>query len=224
MITVEEWIQIMENYGAKIWPAQMIFYVIAVLLTVWLFIKPGRIQNILMKIYLSVSFAWIGIVFYFILAKDMATGTYMNYVIGFFIIIISVLFAADIFRNKMHFSLSNTRWLRYTTIVLTILVFSYHWIGMAFGHQFPNLIIIGTVPCPTVTFSLILFTSSLPRVNKIIYILLLILAVPFTPFYQIIKYGVYEDIILFAVGVYGMVLLIKNWKIKDKNLNADDNI
>jgi hypothetical protein len=204
----------MENYGAKIWPAQIIFYIIAVLLTVWLFIKPGRIQNILIKTYLSVSFAWIGIVYYFILAKDMSAGTYMNYIIGFFIIIISVLFAIDIFRNRMNFSLPKARWFRYTTIALIFLAFSYHWAGMAFGHDFPNLIILGTLPCPTVAFSLILLATSLPEVNKTIYILLLILAIPFTPFFQIARYGVYEDVILLAVGVYSMVLLIKNWKTK----------
>ncbi len=210
----------MERYGAKIWPAQVVFYIIAILLTVWIFVRPGRLQNIFMKTYLTISFAWIGVVYYFILAKDMAVGTNMNYVIGSFFIIISVLFAVDIFRNKMCFSLSKVRWLRYTTIVLTVLVFSYHWIGMAFGHEFPNLIIIGTIPCPTVTFGLILLTTSLPQIDKIIYILLLIMAIPFTPFFQIAKYGVYEDIILFAVGIFSLVLLIKNWKIEGKSVNT----
>jgi hypothetical protein len=223
MITVEEWSQIMESYGAKIWPAQIVFYIIAILLTIWIFIRSSRIQNIFMKTYLSITFAWIGVVYYFILAKDMAVGTYMNYIIGSFFVIISVLFAVDIFRKKMCFSLPKIRWLRYTTVVLIVFVFSYHWIGMAFGHQFPNLIIIGTLPCPTVTFGLILLTTSLPKVNKTIYILLLILAIPFTPFFQITRYGVYEDIILFAVGVYSLVLLIKNWRVKGKNINNVDN-
>ena len=29
-----------------------------------------------------------------------------------------------------------------------------------------------------------------------------------------LKYGVYEDVILFAVGIYSFILLIKHWKIK----------
>ncbi len=220
MVTVEEWSQIMENYGAKIWPMQIIFYVVAFLLTIWLFLKPGKIQNILIKSYLCIAFTWIGIAFYFIIARDIAGDTYMNYIIGTCFIIISLLFAVDLFRNKMQFSLPTVRWLRYATLVLAMLVFSYHWIGMAFGHRFPNLIINGTVPCPTVTFGLMLLTTSLPRVNKIIYILLLILAIPFTPFFQIAKHGVYEDIILVAAGVYGLVLLIKNWKIKNYPANS----
>ena len=219
MVTVEEWSQIMKNYGAKIWPIQIVFYIIAVLLTIWLFLKPGRIQNILMKLYLCIAFTWIGIAYYFILARDIARGNYVNYIIGSCFIIISVLFAVDMFRDKMHFLLPKTGWFRYTTIVLAILVFSYHWIGMAFGHQFPNLIIIGTVPCPTVTFGLLMLTTALPRANKIIFILMLFLAIPFTPFFQIARYGVYEDAIIFSAGIYSLVLLIKNWKVKSKNIN-----
>jgi hypothetical protein len=105
MVTVEEWSRIMEDYGAKIWPMQIVFYIVAILLTVWLCIKPGRIQNILMKLYLCIAFTWIGIAFYFIIAKDIAGNTYGNYIIGVFFIIIAVLFAVDLFRNKMQFSL-----------------------------------------------------------------------------------------------------------------------
>jgi hypothetical protein len=39
-------------------------------------------------------------------------------------------------------------------------------------------------------------------------------AIPFTPFFQIARYGVYEDSILLASGVYALALLIKNWKAK----------
>jgi len=43
MVTVEEWSRIMEDYGAKIWPMQIVFYIVAILLIVWLFLKPDRI-------------------------------------------------------------------------------------------------------------------------------------------------------------------------------------
>lgn len=72
MTTVEEWLQIMENYGARIWPMQIIFYIIAILLTIWLFTRPGRIQNILVKLYLCIAFIWIGIAFYFIFARGIS--------------------------------------------------------------------------------------------------------------------------------------------------------
>jgi hypothetical protein len=70
----------------------------------------------------------------------------------------------------------------------------------------------GTFPCPTTAFSLLLLTLALPQVEKVIYCLLIFFAVPFTPFFQIAKYGVLEDTILFAIGIYSSVLLVKYWR------------
>jgi hypothetical protein len=72
----------------------------------------------------------------------------------------------------------------------------------------------GTFPCPTTALSLLLLTTALPQVNKIAHILLLFWAVPFPPIIQIPKYGVYEDAIIFVVGVYSMIMLVKNWKVE----------
>ena len=33
-----------------------------------------------------------------------------------------------------------------------------------------------------------------------------------------LKYGFYEDVILFAVGIYSLILLIKHWKIIEINI------
>jgi len=71
MISAEEWWSIIAAYGARIWPAQIVFYIIAILLTGWLLLRPGLVNSWLTKLYLSVSFAWNGIVFFLILAKDI---------------------------------------------------------------------------------------------------------------------------------------------------------
>jgi hypothetical protein len=84
------------------------------------------------------------------------------------------------------------------------------------GHGFTSLIIPGTFPCPTIALGLLLLTIALPQVDKIIYILLLFCAIPFTPFVQILKYGVYEDVILFTSGVYSLILLLRYWKVEDQ--------
>ena len=43
--------------------------------------------------------------------------------------------------------------------------------------------------------------------------MLLFWAIPFPPVIQIPKYGVYEDTIMFVVGLYALVMLIKSWKV-----------
>jgi hypothetical protein len=215
MIAKDDFWQVMEAYGAQIRPAQIVFYIAAILLVGWLFLKPGKIQTLFAKLYLSMAFAWNGIAFYFVLARGMASDSYGNYVFGSVFIIVALLFAVDVFRHKMEFSLPTVGWQKYATWVLTLLVFCYPLFGMALGHSLTSLIIPGTFPCPTTALGLLLLTMALPQVDKTIYLLLLICAIPFTPFVQIARYGVYEDTILFATGVYSLVLLLRDWKAEN---------
>jgi len=212
MLSAKEWWAIMEAYGEKIWPAQTLLFIAAVALVVWLFLKPGRVPDALVKLYLVLALAWNGIVFFFILAKGIAGNG--NYLFGSMLTVAALLLAVDFSKQKVAFRLPELRWQKYLTLVLMLLVFCYPLFGMAFGHRFPRLIIPGTFPCPTTALSLLLLTTALPQVNKIAYILLLLWAVPFPPFIQIPKYGVYEDAIMFVVGVYSMIMLVKNWKVE----------
>jgi hypothetical protein len=112
----------------------------------------------------------------------------------------------------MHFSLPTVAWQMDATVLLMLLVFCYPLFGILSGNSFTSLIMPGTFPCPTTALGLLLVTMALPQVDKIIYILLLLCAIPFTPFYQIAKYGVYEDTILFTTGIYSLVLLVRSWR------------
>ena len=215
MIPAEQWWSIIEAYGARIWPAQAVFYIVGILLTVWLLLKPGHIRNWFMKLYLSIAFAWNGIVFFLILTEDITGEGYGNYFFGSLFIMVSVLFAIDLFRKKMRFSLPAAGWRTYSTVALMVLVFCYPLFSIALGHPFASLIVAGTFPCPTTALGLLVLTTALPRVDKIAYILLLLWAIPFPPFIQIPTYGVYEDAIMFASGIYSLILLLRYWKVSD---------
>lgn len=185
------------------------FYIAAILLVMWLFIKPNKISSFFIKLFLAIVFAWNGIMFYLILAKGMAGDSHGNYFFGVLFILVAVLFVVDLFKQKMQFSLPTTGWKKYATLLLMVLVFCYPILGIRTGHGFTSLIIPGTHPCPTTALGLLLLTIALPQVDKFIYILLIFFAVPFTPFFQIARYGVYEDAILLTVGIYSLVLLVK---------------
>jgi hypothetical protein len=88
----------------------------AVHFTAWLFLKPGRVQNWLTKLYLSIAFAWNGIVFFLLLAQDITGDSYGNYLFASMFVIVSVFFAVDLFRHKMQFSLPAAGWRRYATL------------------------------------------------------------------------------------------------------------
>jgi hypothetical protein len=165
---------------------------------------------------MAIAFAWNGIVFFLILAKEITGANYGNYFFGFLFILVSALFVVDLFRKKMLFSFPNAAWRKYVTIGMMLLIFCYPLFGIAFGRSYLSLITPGTFPCPTTALGLLVLTTSLPRVDKIAYILLLFWAVPFPPFLQLPKYGVYEDTIMFVSGIYSLILLLRYWKVKDK--------
>ena len=213
MIPAEKWWGIIGEYGSSIWPAQIISITIAIALVILLLVAPGKNANLLMKIYLSLSFAWIGIIFFIIQGKGLAG----NYFFGILFTVVAILFVLDIYRKKMEFCVHRTTWQKNLTIFFMLIVICYPLFGMAFGHYFPKLIIIGTHPCPTAAFALLLLTTALPRVNRIIYGILLFWAVPFPIFIQIPRFGVYEDSIMLGIGIYSLIMLIKNWKLIGKS-------
>ncbi len=211
MVPRDEFWSIMEAYGAGIAPAQIVFYAAAILVVGWAFLKSGKPQSLFVKLYLSMAFVWNGIAFYFMLAKNLAGNSYGNYFVGSAFLVVATLFAVDCFRQKMQFSLPTVRWERYATLVLLLLVFCYPLLSVAFGRSLTSLIVPGTFPCPTTALGLLLLTTALPKVDKVIYILLLLCAIPSTPFVQIARHGVYEDTVLLAAGIYSLVLLWRYW-------------
>lgn len=210
MLSADEWWGILGSYGVTVWPAQVVFFLAAVLIALLVFLKPGSAANTLVRLYMALSFGWIGVLFFFVLGK----GLKGNYFFGSLFIIVAILFAFDLFKQKMAFRPPIDGWQRYLTAMLMLVVLCYPGFSLLFGHQFPRLIVPGTFPCPTTALALLLLTFALPRVNKIIYIILLFWAIPFPPLIQIPKYGVYEDSIMLAVGVYSLIMLLKNWREK----------
>jgi hypothetical protein len=208
MLSAEQWWEIIGAYGAEVWPAQAIFFVVAVALVLFLIFKPGKVATALMKLYFCFAFGWNGIVFFMILGKDLVG----NYFFGVLFTLVAILFAVDLFRGRIQFRHPEPNWQKYLTLALMLIVFCYPLISLISGHYFPRVLIPGTFPCPTTALALLLLTTALPRVDRIMYIILLFWAIPFPPFIQIPRYGVYEDTIMFIAGIYSLIMLVRHWK------------
>ena len=186
-------------------PIQIIMSVLALTLTYFVFAKASARVNILMKSFLSFAFAWNGIVFFLIFAWSIASAFF-----SVLFIIVAILFALDIFKKKIEFKLPVTRWQRYLTVFLILLVFLYPVIGMALGHYYPKTCM-PMAPCPLTVFAIALVAAAIPHVDKKVYVFLLPWAIISLP-KCLGALDCHEDCILFASGVYGLVLLVKNWK------------
>ena len=202
----ESWWSTCSAYNDAIFPIQVLIMVTGILVTHLLFAKPSPKTNGLMKAYLASTFAWSGVVFFLMFGRELP-GTFLGAPL---FVITSVLFVADVFIEKTEFKLPSSRWHRHVTVFLILCAFLYPLFGLPFGHYYPKACVFGVFPCPTTVFALALLAAAVPRVDKKVYILLLIWALP-----SLGKcFGaldLYEDCVLFAVGVYGLTMLIRTW-------------
>jgi hypothetical protein len=98
------------------------------------------------------------------------------------------------------------------TIVWISLVVLYPLIGWSLGHTYPKTLL-PLFPCPLTVFAIALVAAAAPRVDKKVFAFLLPWALMGLPK----CFGAldcYEDCILFVSGVYGLIVLIRNWKAR----------
>jgi hypothetical protein len=204
-------------YNETLWPVQAIMIIAAAVLTYRVFATPGPRTDVWMKAFLSFAFAWNGVVFFLLFVRNpisMATGTPL-------FIIISILFAVDIFTRRTEFRLPDAKGNRALTVFWLSLVALYPLIGWVFvGHAYPNMLL-PLFPCPLTVFAIALVAAAAPRVDRKVFVALLPWALMGLP-KCLGALDCYEDCILFAAGVYGLIVLIRNWKARpaDKECRA----
>lgn len=193
-------------YNDATFIVQVIMAIVAIVLLLYIFTKPSTRANILMKIFLSFAFAWNALV-YFMIYADPSPFSYFGAVL---FIIISILFACDIFTKKIEFGFPQLHHIKYLTIIFIFLVFLYPLIGYALGHVYPETCT-PMMPCPLTVFAITLVVAAIPKVDKKVFVALLPWALLGLPKCLGVS-ECYEDCILFLSGVYGVVILVKEWK------------
>jgi hypothetical protein len=206
MVSTEEFWSRVAGYNEATWPLAMAMIVAAVFLTIRVILKPGAKTDLWMKAFLGFAFGWNGLVFFLVFMKNpisMFTGAPL-------FLVVSLLFVLDIRAKKTHFQLPEATWKKGLTILWIVLVFLHPVIGWPLGHEYPE-VLLPLFPCPLTVFGIALVAAAAPRVDKKVFLLLLPWALMALPkcFGAL---GCYEDCILFASGVYGLVELIRTWK------------
>jgi hypothetical protein len=194
------------TYNETTWPIQVVMILAAAYLTYRVFAKPSPTTDVWTKAFLAFSFAWNGIVFFLVFVRNpisMFTGAPL-------FIIVSVLFVVDIFAKKTRFGFPRGKWMRRFTIAWIVLALLYPLIGWPLGHVYPK-VLLPLFPCPLTVFAIALVAAAVPKTDKKVFIALLPWALLGLPK----CFGAldcYEDCVLFGSGVYGLIVLIRNWR------------
>lgn len=200
-------------YNEATLPVQVILVIVAAVLAYRVFARPGAKTDVLMKAFLSFAFAWNGVVFFLIFVRNpISTFTGVP-----LFLVVATLFTVDVFAKKTEFRLPDAKWKKSLTVFWILLAFLYPFIGWALGHVYPRTCT-PMMPCPLTVFALALVAAAMPHVDRKVYIFLLPWALMGLP-KCLGALDCYEDCILFAAGVYGLIVLIKSWKARHRLRN-----
>ena len=210
--SLEEFLVVLENYNVAIWPLQIIAYAL-ILLVLFISLKPTKYSAKIVSLILSFFWLFTGIVFCFIY---WAPTHIFGYIFGICCTAQGLLFLYSLIRSDITISLPNKTNMLIGILFILYAVIGYQILGYYLDHIYPKFFAVGLVPCPTTIFTFGLFVILNTKIPiKYVAIPFVISLGGFLAAYN----GIYEDIGLIILGIWGMILIIKrNSQIERKDL------
>ncbi len=208
--TVEEFLNIFKSYNERIFPVQILFYIIA-FYCIYLIFKKNKNVNKIISFVLSFFWIWIGIVYQLIYFSRINSAAYA---FAALFVIQGLLFAYyGNVKGTLSFSYEKNAFNIVGIVLLLYALIVYPVLNYILGHPYPYEPTFG-LPCPTTifTFGILLFS------NKKIPLVLLIIPLLWSlmGFSAAFNLSIYEDFGLLVSGLLGFGLLI----MSNKKLSA----
>lgn len=212
MLNATEWWAIIRNYGDVLYPIQFIIMGLGIVLVAYFTLANEEKGSRYLKVYIGGTCLYIAGVFFLALGRDFPTP--LKELQAFLFFSIGSLFLWDLKKNTIQFILPKTPWKKAVFWLMMVSILVYPGVGFITSRPPVEWIVPGAYPCPTTAFALVLMIFARPNKAHLLYGLLLIWAIPFAPFIQMPMYGVYEDGIMFVIGIIALVVKIMSLKKK----------
>ena len=205
----EEFLNIFKSYNLSVWPLQILFILVALVL-IYLAVSKKKNSNIIINSVLAFYWMWIGIVYHISFFAEINPAAY---IFGVFFITQSVLFLIfGVLKKDLTFSFKKDL-AGITGIIFFIYsLVVYPLLSELLGHSYPQSPTFG-LPCPTVifTFGMLLWTDK--KVH--IYILIVPFLWSIIGMSAAVNLGIWQDTGLLIAGVLGSVIIIlRNRRLK----------
>jgi hypothetical protein len=208
--TIEQFLEIFKLYNEKVFPIQIIFYLISIV-AIYLLIKPSSKSDKIISSILAFFWIWMGVVYNLIFFTAINKAAYL---FGGIFILQGILFLfLGVFNNKLSFRYSSDIYGVTGIVMILFALIIYPALGYFLGHIYPSSPTFG-LPCPTTifTFGILLFTKK--RCPIIIVIIPLIWSI--IGFTAVFNFRVFEDTGLLVSGIITFTLIILHTRISSK--------
>ena len=202
---IDEFLNLLETYNLKIWPLQIIAFIIGFIAVIFAFKKTQFSSKVILAC-LSLFWIWNGVVFCLLF---WATIYKLAYIFAIFCFLQGILFILALFRSdfEIHFRPGLRSIIGIVFIVYAII--GYQVFGYFIGHDYPQFFPFGLVPCPTTIFTFGLFLMTERKFSRFYLIIPIIVA---SGGFMVVPQGILEDIGLILAGIIGTYLVLKRDK------------
>lgn len=205
--TSEQFFEVFKNYNQAVWPAQVVFYLLAIA-AIYMAVRPASKSGRIISGLLAFLWLWMGVVYHLLFFAAINKAAYLFGAV--FILQGILLLVFGLIQRKLSFKFRPDVFGITGLILILYALIVYPVLGNTLGHVYPYAPTFG-LPCPTTifTFGLLLLSEKKCPVA--------ILAIPFlwslVGFTASFNFGIWEDTGLLIAGLLTMTLiLIKNRK------------
>jgi hypothetical protein len=200
--SLEEFLVVLESYNLDIWPLQIVAYLL-ILLVLFISLKPTKYSVKIVSAILSFFWLCTGIVFCFIY---WAPTHIFGYIFGICCTAQGLLFLYSIIKSDIAIDPQDKSYKLIGILFVLYAMIGYQILGYYLDHIYPKFFAVGLVPCPTTIFTFGLFVIINTKIPiKYVAIPFMISLGGFLAVYN----GIYEDIGLIVLGIWGTILIIK---------------
>lgn len=208
----EQFLEVFKKYNTTVFPAQIIFYTLAILI-IPLSIKRNKYSGLIISAILSFFWLWMGVVYHLVFFSTINNAAY--FFGALFILQGFVLIYTGVYKSALTFKLHGGIAGILSSLLILYALIIYPLLGYFSGHVYPFSPTFG-LPCPTTIFTLGILLLIDRKNPAAIFVIPLIWSV--IGFLAAVKLGIYEDIGLLIAGVISIILLFYNSKTKKEVL------
>lgn len=200
--TVDQFLDVFEQYNVGVWPAQVFLYTIGIV-AICLTVSRKKDFSRSVGFILSLFWIWMGIVYHlwFFSVINKAALVFA----ALFVLQGVIFFIVGVVKRQLKFRFSYNFYGIVGGVFLLYALLIYPVLGYWLSHRYPAAPTFG-LPCPTTIFTFGMLLWSNRRVP--LYVLVVPLAWTLLGFWAAISLGMIEDLGLLAAGVIGSLLII----------------
>lgn len=197
----EQFLEIFAEYNVSVFPAQIAFFALAILVLALSAIKSKYSGKTISSV-LAFFWLWMGIVYHIIFFTGINKAAYLFGAL--FILQGLILIYHGVYKSALTFNWRHGIAGLAAGILITYSLIIYPLLGVLFGHVYPNSPTFG-LPCPTTIFTLGVLLTCEGKYLVSLFIIPMIWSL--IGFFAAVKFGVFEDIGLLAAGLITLILI-----------------